>query len=60
MSYIMFGAIDVGSTDVSLTIYEISEKLGIKKVDHISHIIELGVDSYQLGTIRYELVEELC
>lgn len=60
MSYIMFGAIDVGSTDVSLTIYEISEKLGIKKVDYISHIIELGVDSYQFGTIRYELVEELC
>lgn len=60
MSYSMFGAIDVGSSDVSLTIYEISEKLGIRKVDHISHIIELGADSYQLGIIRYALVEELC
>ena len=60
MSYIMFGAIDVGSSDVSLTIYEMSEKTGVKKIDYISHMIELGVDSYQLGTIRYELVEELC
>lgn len=60
MSYIMFGAIDVGSNDISLTIYEISEKTGIRMVDHISHMIELGADSYQYGIIRYTLVEELC
>lgn len=60
MTYMMFGAIDVGSSDVSLTIYEMSEKFGVKQVDHVSHMIELGADSYQFGRIRYELVEELC
>lgn len=55
-----FAAIDVGSFEVELGIYEISNKFGIRSVDYVRHVIALGKDSYSFGKISYELVEELC
>ncbi len=55
-----FAAIDVGSFEVELGIYEISNKYGIRVADHIRHVIPLGRDTYGQGKISYELVEELC
>ena len=55
-----FAAIDVGSFEVELGIYEISNKTGIRSIDHVRHVIALGRDSYGLGKISYEMVEELC
>lgn len=55
-----FAAIDVGSYELAMKIYEISAKNGIKEIDHIRHRIELGTDSYQTGKISNERVEELC
>ncbi|MCI8949444.1 MAG: exopolyphosphatase [Lachnospiraceae bacterium] len=55
-----FAAIDVGSFEVELGIYEISNKFGIRSVDHVRHVIALGRDTYGHGKIGYELVEELC
>ncbi|MDO4330073.1 MAG: exopolyphosphatase [Lachnospiraceae bacterium] len=55
-----FAAIDVGSFEVELSIYEISNKFGIRPVDHIRHVIALGRETYSHGKISYELVEELC
>ncbi len=55
-----FAAIDVGSFEVELGIYEISNKFGIRPVDHVRHVIALGRDTYGHGKIGYDLVEELC
>lgn len=55
-----FAAIDVGSFEVELGIYEVSEKTGVRPVDHIKHMIALGKDSYANGKISYRLVNELC
>lgn len=55
-----FAAINVGSFELELGIYEISHKNGIQCVDHIRHVIALGKDTYSLGKIRYNLVEEMC
>ena len=35
----MFAAIDVGSFALELGIYEISDKTGIRNVEHIRHVI---------------------
>lgn len=56
----MFAAIDVGSFELELGIYEFSGKNRIRKVDHVRHMIALGRDTYNNGKISYELVEELC
>ena len=60
MSYKTFAAIDVGSYELAMKIYEISTKKGIKEIDHIRHRIELGTDSYFMGKIDSARVDELC
>ena len=55
-----FAAIDVGSFELELGIYEMTYKTGIRRIDHIRHVIALGKDTYSTGKISYELVEEMC
>ena len=56
----MFAAIDVGSFALELGIYEISDKTGIRNVEHIRHVIALGSDTFSEGKISYGLADELC
>ena len=56
----VFAAIDVGSFELEMGIYELSGKNGIRKLDHIRHVIALGRDTYNTGKISYEMTEELC
>lgn len=60
MAYRTFAAIDVGSYELAIKIFEISCKNGIKPIDHIRHRIELGTDSYFMGKINSDRVDELC
>ena len=60
MQVMMFGAIDVGSFDLELTIYEISQKNGIRPVDHLRHPVAVGKDTYTGGIISYALIDEIC
>ena len=46
-----FAAIDIGSYDVTLEIFEISKKAGIKSIDTIRHRLELGTDTYTHGKL---------
>lgn len=55
-----FAAIDVGSYEIEMKIYEISQKYGIKEIDNIRYVMELGRDTYTHGSISFELIEELC
>ncbi len=60
MAYQMFAAIDVGSNDISMKIFEITAKWGFREVDCVSHILELGSDTYRLGYVSNEKIYELC
>ena len=60
MSYKTLAAINVGSGEVSMKIYEISRKTGIREIDYVRYYIELGSDTYTKGYIEYDLVRELC
>ncbi|MDE7184125.1 MAG: exopolyphosphatase [Lachnospiraceae bacterium] len=60
MTYKTFAAIDVGSYELAMKVYEISVKNGIKEIDHIRHRIELGTDSYFMGKLNNDRVDELC
>ena len=46
MAVRMFAAIDVGSFELEMGIYEISGKNRIRQVDHVRHVISLGSDTY--------------
>ena len=60
MQVATFAAIDIGSYDVTLEIFEIIKKTGIHSIDTIRHRLELGKDTYAHGKIGPEMVEELC
>lgn len=60
MAVTIFAAIDVGSYNVCMDIYQISPKSGINKIDEIRSRLEIGRDAYGKGKISYEFAQELC
>ncbi|HIZ43953.1 MAG TPA: exopolyphosphatase [Firmicutes bacterium] len=60
MAATLFAAIDVGSYELELTIYEISPKKGIVQLDRMRKVIGLGRDTYDRGIISYDRVDEMC
>ena len=57
MAALTFAAIDVGSFEVEMGIYEISNRNKIRKLDQIRHVTALGKDTYNNGKISYEMVD---
>lgn len=55
-----FAAIDVGSYELGMKIFEVSKTRGIREIDHIRHGIDMGTESYTTGKLSYERVDELC
>ena len=55
-----FAAIDVGSYELAMKIFEISGKNGIREIDYIRHRIDLGTDTFATGKISNERIDELC
>ena len=55
-----FAAIDIGSYVVSMKIFEVSKKNGMRQIDHIRHSIDMGTESYTTGKLSIERVNELC
>ena len=60
MAINFFAAIDVGSYELEMKIYEISKRHGIEEIDSVRHIIELGKDTYAYRKINFEKIDELC
>lgn len=55
-----FAAIDVGSYEVEMKIFELSVRGGMKEIECIRHRMELGKDTYRSGKISVQLIDELC
>lgn len=55
-----FAAIDVGSFELSMKIFEISARNGMREIDHIRHRIDLGTETYATGKMAHDRVDELC
>lgn len=60
MAYFTFGAIVVGSQEISLKIYEISSKIGIRQIDYVNQYLDISKDAYTLGKIGVRQVEAIC
>ncbi len=55
----VFAAIDLGSYEMSLKIFELSEKNGVRELDHVRHRMDLGSETYASGQISTGHVEEM-
>ena len=60
MSVRTFAAIDVGSFELTMKIYELSGKNHMREVDCVSRRLALGSDTYAHGKISGEKLDELC
>ena len=60
MAITTFAAIDIGSYEVSMKIYELSRKYGMKEITYLRYRMDLGRDAYADGKISHELLEDLC
>lgn len=60
MSIKTFAAIDVGSFELSMKIFEFSGKNNMREIDYIRQRLDLGSDTYATGKISNEKVDELC
>ena len=55
----VFAAIDVGSYEMALKIFELSEKSGVKELDHVRHRMDIGSETYATGQISHSHVDEI-
>lgn len=60
MSAKTFAAIDVGSFELTMKIFEFSGKNAMREIDSVTRQLDLGTDTYALGKISNEKLDELC
>ena len=53
-------AIDVGSYEISMKIYELGTRKGVRELDHVRCRIDLGSESYATGRLGTAHVNEIC
>lgn len=60
MAVKIFAAIDVGSYELAMKIFEVSKAKGMREIDHIRYSIDMGSETYSEGKLSSERVDELC
>ncbi|MBE5842871.1 MAG: HD domain-containing protein [Butyrivibrio sp.] len=59
MAVDLFAAVDLGSYELEMKIFEMSQKKGVKEIDHVRHRIDLGTETYATGQISSTHMDEL-
>ncbi len=59
MAVITFAAIDIGSYNVSIEIFELSKKTGLRSLNRVRTSLELGADTFALRKISMKRIQEL-
>lgn len=60
MALLTFAAIDLGSYETGMKIFELSKKNGLHELNHIRCRLELGKEAYATGKLSNRTVEEVC
>jgi exopolyphosphatase/guanosine-5'-triphosphate,3'-diphosphate pyrophosphatase len=60
MAMTIFAAIDIGSYEVSMKIFEMSKKIGFHELNHMRYGLELGKDVYATGKLDGHKIDALC
>ena len=55
-----FAAIDIGSYEVSMRIFELSKRIGFRELDDVRFRLEPGKTVYSTGTLSMEMVDSIC
>ncbi len=60
MAVTTFAAIDIGSYEVSMKIFELSKKIGFRELNYVRYRLELGKGAYSTGRLDMDMVDALC
>ena len=60
MATTVFGAIDIGSYEIRLKILEVSKKNRFQELGDVRYPLELGTESYNVGTLSMQTVDKIC
>lgn len=60
MSINTYAAIDVGSGELAMKVYEVSKTHGIRELTHLRHKLSLGSEIFSNGQISYHTMSEIC
>ena len=60
MAVMTFAAIDIGSYEVSMKIFELSKKIGFRELNDVRYSLELGKDVYSNGKLDAQMLDVLC
>ncbi len=56
----IYAAIDVGSYEIAMKVFEMSAKKGVRELDHVRYRIDLGSESYASGRLGTAHIAEIC
>ncbi|MCR4763174.1 MAG: exopolyphosphatase [Lachnospiraceae bacterium] len=56
----VMAAIDVGSYEIAMKIFELSARKGVRELDHVRFRLDLGSESYATGRISAARISEIC
>ncbi len=56
----LFAAIDIGSSRISMKIFQLKKNDSISVVDSCESNLSIGKETYNVGKISYELTSEIC
>ncbi len=60
MAVMTFAAIDIGSYEVSMKIFELSKKIGFRELNDVRYSLELGKGVYSNGRLDTQMLDVLC
>ena len=60
MAVMAFAAIDIGSYEVSMKIFELSKKIGFRELNDVRYSLELGKGVYSNGKLDTQMLDVLC
>ena len=60
MAITTFAAIDIGSYEVSMKIFELSKKIGFRQLSDVRYRLEIGKGAYSSGRLEPEVVDAIC
>ena len=60
MAVTTFAAIDIGSYEVSMKIFEMSKRISFREINDVRYQLQLGRGTYAAGRLEMETVNELC
>ena len=60
MTVTTFAAIDIGSYEVCMKIFELSRKNGFRELNHVRYRLEIGKGAYSSGRLEQGMVDAIC